>query len=208
MVTSLACLFLGAHAVAQGSLTDTREELTFGLKAGLNYSNVWDENGQDFNADGKLGFAGGAFVGIPIGKYFGLQPEFLISQKGFKGEGTLLGNPYSFSRTTTYFDVPLQFQVKPTEYFTIVMGPQYSYLLKQKDVHELGDNSIAQVEEFENDNIRRNILGFVIGADANVSNFVLSGRVGWDFLTNHGDGTSSTPRYKNQWLQFTTGYKF
>jgi hypothetical protein len=38
---------------------DTRENFSFGAKIGANYSNVWDEKGQDFQADGKIGFAGG-----------------------------------------------------------------------------------------------------------------------------------------------------
>eukprot|EP01035_Chromulina_nebulosa_P004934 gene4934-6703_t len=35
---------------------DMREKLTFGIKAGINYSNVWDEQGQDFEADPRVGF--------------------------------------------------------------------------------------------------------------------------------------------------------
>ena len=46
---------------AQNDGMDTRENIVFGLKAGVNRSNVWDENGQDFEANPKIGFAGGAF---------------------------------------------------------------------------------------------------------------------------------------------------
>ncbi len=192
---------------AQTSDTDQRSEFVFGIKAGANYSNVWDEKGQDFNADPRIGFAGGIFIGIPIGTFLGVQPEMLISQKGFQATGTLLGQPYSFSRTTTYLDIPLQLQVKPIEFLTILAGPQYSYLIHQKDVYTLGSNSVAQEQEFNNDNIRKNILGFVAGADINISHVVISGRMGWDFQTNNGDGTSSTPRYKNKWVQLTIGFK-
>lgn len=186
---------------------DDRQKVSFGLKAGINYSNVWDEQGEDFTADPRIGFAGGIFVGIPIGKYLGFQPELLLSQKGFQGAGTLLFQPYSFSRTTTYLDVPLQLQLKPIEYVTIVLGPQYSYLISQKDVFTFGSNSVEQEQEFENDNIRKNTLGFVAGLDINISHVVVSGRLGWDFQTNNGDGSNSTPRYKNQWLQLTLGFK-
>lgn len=186
---------------------DSRSKLSFGIKAGFNYSNVWDESGQDFEADSKVGFAGGIFLGIPIGKYLGFQPELLISQKGFQGSGTLFFTPYSFTRTTTYIDVPLQLQIKPIQFLTIVLGPQYSYLMNQKDVYTFGTNSSEQEQEFTNDNIRKNILGFVAGVDVNISHIVLSGRVGWDFQANNGDGSSYTPRYKNQWMQFTLGFK-
>lgn len=186
---------------------DRRNNFEFGLKAGVNVSNVWDSKDQEFTADPKAGIAAGAFLGIPLGKIIGLQPEFLISQKGFKGSGILLGSPYTTSRTTTYIDVPLQLQLKPAPFITLLGGPQFSYLLKQKDKYTFGSNSSEQAQEFENENIKKNILGFVTGVDLIFSNLVLSGRVGWDLQTNHGDGTSSTPRYKNQWLQMTIGFK-
>jgi hypothetical protein len=194
-------------STAQTSDMDPRERLTAGLKAGINNSRVWDEQGQDFRAEPRFGFAGGLFIGIPIGKFMGFQPEILISQKGFKGAGTLLNSAYSFSRVSTYIDIPLQLQIKPSPYLTVLVGPQYSYLMKEKNIYTYGNNSIEQEKEFENTNIRKNILGFVAGLDINIDHLVLSGRVGYDLQTNHGDGNSSIPRYKNQWLQFTVGFK-
>lgn len=200
------CLFSISTLQAQ-DYEDRRGNFEFGVKAGANLSNVWDSEGEDFKADPKGGFAGGIFFGIPMGKIFGIQPEVLISQKGFKGSGTLIGFPYSFKRTTTYLDIPLQLQLKPAEFFTIVVGPQFSYLLNQKDVYTFGTNSVEQEQEFENDNVRKNVLGFVAGADFIYENLVISARGGWDFQTNNGNGTNSTPRYKNQWLQLTVGFK-
>ena len=68
------------------------------------------------------------------------------------------------------------------------------------------DVSEAQ-EEFNNENIRKNILGAVAGFDVNLTNFVISGRVSFDFLTNNGDGTNTTLRYKNELVQLTVGFK-
>jgi hypothetical protein len=197
-------------AVAQDSSneTDNREKFQFGLKAGLNYSNVYDAKGEEFNADAKFGFVGGLFMAIPIGKYFGVQPEVLISQKGFRGHGVLLGNPYSFNRTTTYIDVPLQFMLKPSEFITILAGPQFSYLMNQRDVFTSSSVSYAQEKEFKQDNIRKNVFGVVGGFDINLRHITLGARAACDLQTNAGDGTSSTPRYKNVWLQGTVGYKF
>jgi hypothetical protein len=186
---------------------DNNKILSFGAKAGVNYSNVWDSESQEFEANGRIGFVGGVFVGISLNKYIGLQPEILFSQKGFKGSGTLLSTSYSFSRTTNYIDIPLQLQVKPTEFLTVVVGPQFSFLLSQNDNYTFGGNSVDQSQEFKNENLRRNILGFVGGGDVYYQNFVFSARAGFDFQANKGDGTSSTPRYKNQWLQLTVGFR-
>ena len=72
--------------------TDNREKLSFGVKAGANYSNVYDSEGEDFVADAKFGLAVGGFVSIPLGKFIGVQPEILFSQKGFKSSGNYFGS--------------------------------------------------------------------------------------------------------------------
>lgn len=207
----LSIFIIGGFAAvsnAQKTQDDQSSKMMFGLKAGTNYSNVYDSKSESFNADGKFGLAAGAFVIIPIGKYIGIQPEVLFSQKGFKATGSLLGSPYSFTRTTSYIDVPLLLSIKPVESFTILVGPQYSYLLKQKDNFVTSATSVAQQKEFDNDNIRKNTLCITGGFDVNLKQIVLSGRAGWDVQNNNGDGTSSTPRYKNVWYQATVGFRF
>lgn len=203
----LSASFVG-NIIAQENETDLRKNLTFGLKAGVNYSNVYDSEGEDFNTDPKLGLAAGAFLAIPIGRYLGVQPEFLFSQKGFRATGKILGSTYSLTRTTNYIDVPLFLTFKPSEFISLLAGPQYSYLTNQKDVFENASTSIEQEQEFENDNIRKNTLCFVGGADINLKHIVLSARAGWDVQNNNGDGSSTTPRYKNVWYQATIGYRF
>jgi hypothetical protein len=139
---------------------------------------------------------------------FGIQPEILFSQKGFKAEGTLLGTNYGLTRTTSFIDVPLYLAVKPLPAVTILAGPQFSYLMKRKDEFNTAIGTAEQIEEFKTDNIRKNILGAALGVDINVSQLVVGARAGWDLSTNNGDGTSQTPRYKNAWVQATIGFRF
>lgn len=218
----MVMLFLSCAAMAQQTTTTTVEErenpgresraakhrLVAGIKAGFNHSNVYDSEGRDFVADPKAGFAGGGYLAIPLGSFIGFQPELMISQKGFRGSGTVAGEHYSVTRTTTYLDVPLQLELKPFRFLSLLGGVQYSYLMKQSDNFTWGNNSVQQDQAFRNDNIRRNILGVVIGGDVNIRHVVLSARGSWDVIANHGDGTSDTPRYKNLLVQFTIGYRF
>lgn len=210
-LTLIAALFAAytttGNAQENSGATDNREKFLVGIKAGINRSNVYDSQGEEFKSDAKFGMAGGAFLEIPIGKYLGIHPEVLISQKGFQGTGRVLGGSYTFTRTTTYLDIPLQVSLKPSEFITLVAGPQYSYLMNQRDVFTNATTSIEQEQEFENDEIRKNIFGVVGGVDINLKHIVLGGRVGWDVQNNNGDGTSTTPRYKNVWYQATIGYK-
>ena len=190
------------------STTDHRNNLSFGVKLGLNYSNVYDAQGENFVADAKFGFALGGFVSIPIGTFIGIQPELLYSQKGYMSSGKFLGNSYSMTRTTDFLDVPIYFVVKPVENISLLFGPQFSYLLKKTDDFTGGSLSASDVQNYTNDNIRKNIFGFSGGIDLNVDHLVIGVRVAWDTTTNNGDGTSFTPRYKNIWYQATIGYRF
>lgn len=191
-----------------GNCMAQEQKVMFGLKVGANYSNVYDTEGEAFNADPKVGLAGGAFFAIPIGKFFGLQPEVLFSQKGFKATGRLLGSSYVITRTTSYVDVPLFLAFKPISIVTLLAGPQFSYLIKQRNVFANAATSIEQEKAFDNANVRKNTFSLAGGVDINLKHVVLGARAGWDMLNNNGNGESTTPRYKNAWLQATLGYRF
>lgn len=186
----------------------TRDAFSFGLKIGSNYSNVYDSQGEKFAADGKFGLAAGAFFSLPLGKFFGIQPEILYSEKGFKASGSFLGSNYNATRTTTYLDVPLLLAIKPISFLTILAGPQYSFLIKQNNNFTSSLTTVDQQKIFDNDNIRKNVLSLTGGVDINLSSFVIGARAGWDVQNNNGDGTSTTPRYKNVWYQATIGFRF
>ncbi len=185
----------------------TRDAFSLGLKVGSNYSNVFDSQGDKFSAEGKFGLAAGAFLSLPLGKVIGIQPEVIYSEKGFKASGSFLGSNYSATRTTTYIDVPILLAIKPTNFITILAGPQYSFLVKQNNNFASSLATADQQRIFDNDNIRKNTLGLTGGVDINLSNFVIGARASYDVQNNNGDGSSTTPRYKNALYQATIGYR-
>jgi len=190
------------------SSSDNRGNFSFGVKAGTNFSNVYDSNGDDFVAEGKFGLAVGAFFIIPLGKVIGFQPEVLYSQKGYKSTGKFIGTAYSMTRTTDFIDIPLLVSIKPVEYVSVVFGPQFSYLLKKTDNFKGGTLTSTQEQNYKNNDLRKNLFALTGGADINVQNFVIGVRAGWDLQENMGSGNTTTPRYKNVWYQATLGYKF
>lgn len=205
--TALVGFFMVHTMSAQLSGSNTSKQLHFGLKVGANVSNIYDSEGEEYDASAKVGLAGGAFLSIPLGAYLGIQPEVLFSQKGFVATSTILGADVTMTRTTNYIDVPLFLAIKPNEMLTLLVGPQYSFLTKQNDKFT---NPIADFEvneDFETDNIRKNTLCLVGGVDFNLSNFVIGARIGMDMFNNNGDGTTTTPRYKNVWAQATVGFR-
>lgn len=208
MIVMIAGVYNYTEAQSTDNTTDLRNKIILGLKAGVNYSNVYDSKGEEFKADAKFGVVAGGFLAIPLGKYLGIQPEMLFSQKGFRASGRLLGKDYKFTRTTNYLDIPLMISLKPSRFVSIMAGPQYSFLFKQKDVFTNDITSIETETEFKNENIRKNTLSLIGGIDFTLKHIVIGTRAGWDLQKNNGDGNSTNPRYKNMWYQATVGYRF
>ncbi len=205
----VSIIFMANISNAQDKMADLRSKLSYGIKVGLNLSTVYDIKSEDFNVDPKFGFVTGVFVEFSIGKHFGFHPEILFSQKGYKASETDGGIiDYEFTRTSNYIDLPFLISFKPTELLTLVVGPQVSYLIKQKEDITSGDLLDQQVIDLKNDNLRKNTLCFLGGININLNHIVLGARAGWDIQNNDGDGTSTDPRYKNVWYQATIGYKF
>jgi hypothetical protein len=208
VILSLLMGFLGIHASqAQSSNSSNADGFKFGLKAGTNFSNVYDSQGEKFKADGKFGFAGGVFLEIPLGKYLGVRPEILYSQKGFKATGQYVGVNYDFTRTTDYIDIPVLVTIKPISMLTINAGPQFSFLTQKKDVFHSNLLNSQQQEKFSNDNYRKNLMSLTAGVGINLGQIIIDLRANYDMQENHGDGTSTTPRYKNAWYQATVGFR-
>ncbi len=188
---------------------DFRERFHFGLKAGANLSNVYDTQGEEFVDDFKLGFAGGMYVSIPLGKFLAIQPEVMFSQKGFKSKGTFLGEEFSFKRTTSYVEFPVLLAIRPAKWLSLVVGPQFSFQVINKDKSSFGSLSTEDQEMFKKGDYKRFLIGGHFGLDINIGHFVISPRAGFDFMNNKVKGeTKEDLNYKNYFLQLTLGYRF
>ncbi|MBA4849171.1 porin family protein [Emticicia sp. BO119] len=203
LITTAFALF----AISSYGQNGGTNSIHLGAKMGLNYSNIYDSKNDEYDANGKFGFAAGGFLAIPIGRFLGIQPEVMYSQKGYKQSGSFLGSNYDFTRTSHYLDIPLLVSIKPTSVLTFQFGPQFSYLMRQKTTINSGLGTVINDDEFDNDNIRKNTLGAVVGVDFNFDKVVFGTRAGWDLQNNNGDGSSTNPRYKNVVVQATLGFR-
>ncbi|KAB1232405.1 porin family protein [Chryseobacterium viscerum] len=120
-------LIAGTFTFAQSTSTSTEttassapssSKIKFGLKAGLNVSNL---SNMDMNS--KAGFYGGVFVNIPVSKDFSIQPEVLYSTVGAKEKG---GREAKLN--LEYVSIPVMFQYKALSNFYVEAGPQFSFL--------------------------------------------------------------------------------
>ena len=206
-VTASPVTCFGQEAPDEPTSRDAKKRIVPALKVGVTRSNVYDREGEAFVSEGKSGFGAGASLALPLGSLLGLQPEVLFLQKGFEGAGRIDGEPYLINRTTSHVDIPVMLQFKPFRWLTLQGGPQWSFVLSRQDSYTMGRNTIAQ-RRIEDNELRENLFGTLLGLDLNFGHVVLGVRSGWDIHANHGDGVSSTPRYRNRWIFWNIGYRF
>lgn len=207
MILSAVTLFAGAVQLNAQVVAKTTG-VHLGLRAGANLSNIVQNNSTDFSTGSKIGANAAIFLELPLASVFSIQPELQFSQKGYKNTGTYLGSAYEYKQTTNFIEVPLLAKIKPVKNFGILLGPQFSFLMSTKTKFTVNNATYESLVKTDNDNLRKNIVGGVIGIEATAANFVVGLRYSRDFQTNNGDGSSSTPRYKNQVTALSVGFIF
>lgn len=182
---------------------------TFGVKGGLNFSNIIKTNDKNFNTEIKAGLNAGLFAEIPIISSLAFAPELMFSQKGYKTSGSsLLGGPNEYSVATNFIDLPILAKINASDKFSIVLGPQVSFLISTKETFKQGSDSYQNTIREENDRLKKSLFGRVAGVGiALTEKLSLNGRYALDFQKNNEDGTTQTPKYKNQVYQFSLGIK-
>lgn len=112
--------------------------VTFGVKGGLNFSNMSFSPSTDIFTNQKYlkNFSGGLFMTINLGP-IGFQPEVLYSRRGFEFSGTdPISGPYQLQILLDYLEIPLLVRLNiiplgPIKAY-VFGGPSYGYLQKAK----------------------------------------------------------------------------
>ncbi|MBD3748014.1 MAG: PorT family protein [Sphingobacteriales bacterium] len=183
---------------------------SFGIKAGLNFSNIIKTDDSNFTTNYNTGFNAGVFLNLPVVDRLSFQPELMFSQKGYKSNRTGILGDGTLTQTTNWIEIPILADIEAAKGFNIYLGPQVSFLTKTVNKYD-GTFSSSQQTTYEDDanKFKKSILGGIlgIGVDLN-SKLSLNGRYALDFQKNNTDGTTSTPAFKNQVWQVGLGFKF
>jgi len=201
-------LFTAGAVNAQS--TSNPDGVKFGIKAGANLSNIIKTGDDNFKTEFKPGFNAGLFMELPIVSRLAFAPELMYSQKGYKNSSTnILGTPREYSVTTNFIELPILAKIKASDAFSVVVGPQVSFLTSTTEKFKQGDQTTQNTIREDNDNLKKSLVGGVVGFGYDLStNMSLNGRYALDFQKNNENGTSETPVYKNQVFQLGLGFKF
>lgn len=196
-------LFITGVANAQS----TDKMIKVGAKAGLNFSNIIKDDGNNnFKTDYLVGYHAGITVDIKLLENLAFTPEALYSTKGYKSTSTF----GEYTQTTHFIDIPILASIRLGGGLNVVAGPQVSFLLSTNNKFETGFGTAEQqIVEDSSDRFKKSLFGGVIGFRYDFSNKVgINGRYALDFQKNNENGTSQTPEFKNQVFQVGLGLKF
>ena len=200
-------IFILAIGLLAATAANAQDRIKFGIKAGLNYSNIIKGDGNNnFDTEAKPGFNAGVTVEIPLIAGLQFTPEILYAQKGYKNTTTF----GTFKQTTNFIDVPILFAYRLGSSFNIVAGPQVSFLMSTKNKFENGFGAVEETfVEDDSDRFKKSLVGGVIGFRYDVNDkFDIHGRYALDFQKNNENGTQYTPEYRNQVYSLGVGIKF
>lgn len=196
-------LFISGVANAQS----TDKAVRLGAKAGVNYSNIIKDDGNNnFETDYLVGFHAGLTLDIKLLENLAFTPEALYSTKGYK----LTSSFGEFTQTTHFIDVPILASVRLGGGLNLVAGPQVSFLLSTNNKFETGFGTAEQkIVEDDSDRFKKSLVGGVVGFRYDFSDKIgINGRYALDFQKNNENGSNTTPEFKNQVFQLGLGLKF
>ena len=179
------------------SASVSQAQIKFGVRAGLNASNVSFPNLPDRSE--RFGFHLGAFADVPVSPNFmSVQPELSYSVKGagFK----YLNDRQTLNMNYLDFLVPVAFKL---DAFDLQVGPFASFLISTPDYKFYNDNRVI-VDAF-----KKFDAGLTAGLSYNFSKLMVGVRYNQGFIDVTND--NSRPflgKGKNAVGQVSLGYKF
>ena len=194
---------------------------TFGVKAGLNLSNMLIKDDDDtYSDDFKMnpGFHIGPTVEFPINEIFSFESGLLLSTKGFKlsEKETYGGETYEYKQKVNlfYLDIPLTAKatydiggVKIYGTFGPYIGLGLSGKSKYEEDGDTNEEDINFGSDEDEDDLKRLDYGLTAGAGIELNYIQIGINYGLG-LANISIYNDDGSKFNNRVLGISVGYKF
>lgn len=197
-------------AQEQQTTTETGLKAKFGIKGGLNLTNLYVSDASSEHM--KAGFNAGVYAKLPVTQGFSIQPELLYSLKGAKNTyDNILQGSGEYRFNLGYLEMPVLAVVNLAPNFNLHLGGYAAYLTNAnaKQVNSNG-NTQASVE-FNADDFKRWDFGLVGGLGFDIENCTIGARYNYG-LTDIGKSGSAvgdlTRNSKNAGISIYLGFAF
>lgn len=177
---------------------DAQQSLQLGLKGGGNFFKI---GGRSFDGKTKPAFSGGAYGELNFSSHWAIQPELLFNQTIAKTTDQftqIYGGVGLQQVTLNYVSLPVFLVFKPVPELSILVGPQYGYLVSQ--TKDLLQNPLDRGKDAFN----KNDLSIVFGGQLNLGKIKFGARYSAG-LNNISFRTTDT--WRQHGFQVYVGYQ-
>jgi len=149
-----------------------QQKFHFGVMGG---ANLYKVTGRSFDEKTRAGFSAGTYGEYFFSRMFGIQGELIWSQVKTKTDGDFnqiygtYGGVSDADVFLNYISLPVMFSFKPTPELSILLGPQYSYLVNQTSGLLIGDYN-------GKDAFKKSDLSLVFGGQLNLGKVKIGAR--------------------------------
>jgi hypothetical protein len=181
----------------------------FGVKGGVNFSNLYTDNADDENV--LTGFNIGLYAKVPVTNSISIQPEVYYTGKGAE---VVYNNAFASGTAKfklNYIEVPVMLVANVTKNFNVQVGPYAGYLISGKTTNESGTYNFQ--DNIDTDDFNKIDAGVAAGLGIDLETVSFGVRYNYG-LTKVGkersySGTNYTfPDGKNSVLSFYGAFSF
>jgi len=211
VVVLMLAFSFSAPVFAQEQQTSAEKTLSpkFGIKGGLNLSNLYTDKADDNNL--KAGLNLGLYSKIPLTKGLSIQPELIYSSKGAKlTYNNILFGKGEYRFNLNYVEVPLLLVVNLAKNFNLQGGGYVSYLASANIKDLKNDGTIKDIKDLKAENFNRVDYGLAGGIGVDVMNFTIGARYNYGLkeLGSSGLAGQLTKNSKNSVISLYIGLGF
>lgn len=189
--------------VGVSTSSSAQEYWNFGVKGGVNFTNMTSDGFEDNNS--RTGFHLGVLAEIPVSDRFSVQPEVLYSTQGTEATRRYLGENLKGEYQLDYIQVPLVAKFYVIDGLALEAGPSFNFLVDEEYSYESdaldleADSELASTFEF----------GGAFGASYKFNNgFFVNGRYVQGFTDAFDSDSFDDDAIKNNGFQLGVGFQF
>jgi hypothetical protein len=179
----------------------------FGVKGGVNFSNLYTDNADDENV--LTGFNIGLYAKVPVTNSISIQPEVYYTGKGAE---VVYNNAFASGTAKfklNYIEVPVMLVANVTKNFNVQVGPYAGYLISGKTTNESGTYNFQ--DNIDTDDFNKIDAGVAAGLGIDLETVSFGVRYNYG-LTKIGKENTTTnqafPDAKNSVLSFYGAFSF
>ena len=165
--------FLG---IAAASAQTDKTSFEFGVRGGVNFANITNENSNLESPDSRINFYAGLVAELPLHEVFSLQGEVFYSGQGFERNIPLVNDKVTYK--ADYIQVPLLAKFYIVEGLSIAAGPQFGFKVNEKIDFNPSENGV----EFDTNSLNTFDMQGTAGLEYKLDNGIfIQGRYSYGF---------------------------